>query len=73
MEIIKIKEHFYNQHIEYFLPNRMVTFSHITNHIRWCLSTKIESGIDEQIYMDVFREIKNHLSNNLNYESRWNP
>ena len=71
MEIIKVRDHWYNENIDDYFPNRQISMEHIGIDIRYSIYNKILTGIDTMIYMAVSREIKMHLSSNLNYESRW--
>ena len=73
MEIIKVVDHWYNQNIDDYFPNRQISTEHINTSIRFSVYNKILTHVDSMIYMDVCREIKMHISSNLNYESQWKP
>lgn len=69
MEIIKIEEYYFNQKINDYFPNRLMTLLHIDYNIRQVLNQTILS-LDNEIYMNCSREIKISLSNNLNYKTK---
>lgn len=62
MKIIEIKEHWYNQNIDNYFPNRHVKLMNININIKWYADRNIKSTVDEIVDMCVFRQIKIHYN-----------
>ena len=53
MEIIKVVDHWYNQNIDDYFPNRQISTEHINTSIRFSVYNKILTHVDSMIYMVV--------------------